>query len=114
MCIRDRERIYELTINLKLFTRLLPHPIQVAHLLLDMYNYNCSRYNCSCPQVINILFAIYKHTYYLIYFQMIAVGCTDHDVICIFHDLVYTDHAVVCRIIQHANKNSYATGQEFI
>ncbi|ABR43192.1 hypothetical protein BDI_1435 [Parabacteroides distasonis ATCC 8503] len=53
------ERIYELTINLKLFTRLLPHPIQVAHLLLDMYNYNCSRYNCSCPQVINILFAIY-------------------------------------------------------
>lgn len=75
-----------------------------------MYNYNCSRYNCSCPQVINILFAIYKHTCYLIYFQMIAVGCTDHDVICIFHDLVCTDHAVVYRIIQHANKNSYATG----
>lgn len=51
-----------------------------------------------------------KHTCYLIYFQMIAVGCTDHDVICIFHDLVCTDHAVVYRIIQHANKNSYATG----
>ncbi|WP_210434953.1 hypothetical protein [Parabacteroides distasonis] len=49
----------------------------------------------------------------MIYFQKIDMGCTDHDVICIFHGVVCTDHAVVCRIIQHANKNAYATGQEF-
>ena len=46
-----------------------------------------------------------KYTYYLIYFQIIAVKCIDHVVICIFHVLICADHVVVCGIIQYANKN---------
>lgn len=83
-------------------------------LLLGICCHRGSKYNCSYPQVINTLFAIYKPTYRLIYSQMITVGCTDHVVIRIFHDVIRTDHDVVRRIIKHANKNPYATGQEFI
>ncbi|MEF2584303.1 hypothetical protein [Parabacteroides distasonis] len=44
----------------------------------------------------------------MIYSLMIAVGCTNQVAICIFHDVICTDHAVVYGIIRHANKNLYA------
>ena len=94
-------------IFIRYYTGFSPVPFR-SHVSCLIYSaITATRYNCSYLQVKNILLTIYKYTYYLIYFQIITVEYIDHVLIC-------TDHVVVCRIIQYANKNPSATDKVFM
>ena len=94
--------------------RLFPVPFR-SHISCLIYSaITATRHNCSYLQVKNILLTIYKYTLLLDLFPNYHRGMYRPRRFCIFHVLICTDHVVVCRIIQYANKNPSATDKVFM